>query len=158
MPGENRTTQTAGPYPIQCFQATPGWFELVGQPVGNRTDIPTITPDHVPAVGKGETEDCLVLDILAPKSVLSNKASSNVAVLVNIHGGGFVVGSKTYNGPGIGFLEAAARNGIDLVYVSINYRLGLFVSTHTERNRVRQQLTGITLGISCRCRGRRDPT
>ncbi|CEJ91134.1 hypothetical protein VHEMI06867 [[Torrubiella] hemipterigena] len=125
MPGKNRTTQTAGPYPIQCFQATPGWFELVGQSIGNRTDIPTITPDDVPAAGKGETEDCLVLDILAPKSVLSNKAS-NVAVLVNIHGGGFVVGSKTYNGPGIGFLEAAARNGIDLVYVSINYRLGLF--------------------------------
>lgn len=48
-------------------------------------------------------------------------------MLLFIHGGGYVTGSKTFFGQGVGLMETAAAHGIDLVFVSINYRLGLFV-------------------------------
>jgi para-nitrobenzyl esterase len=61
-------------------------------------------------------EDCLTLNIWAPADGKANKA-----VMVFIHGGGFVVGSSKeslYNGASI------AKYG-DVVLVNLNYRLGL---------------------------------
>ena len=65
-----------------------------------------------------ESEDCLYLNIWAPAA----EAEVPRPVLVWIHGGGFVIGSGSdaqYNGVGY------ATRG-DLVYVTINYRLGGF--------------------------------
>jgi para-nitrobenzyl esterase len=65
---------------------------------------------------KLHNEDCLTLNIWSPAS-----GSDNKAVMVFIHGGGFVVGSSKsslYHG------DAIAKVG-DVVYVSLNYRLGL---------------------------------
>jgi para-nitrobenzyl esterase len=62
------------------------------------------------------TEDCLTLNIWSPPAGNDQKA-----VMVFIHGGGFVVGSsksRLYHG------DFIAKYG-DVVFVSLNYRLGL---------------------------------
>lgn len=64
------------------------------------------------------SEDCLYLNIWKPAKVAENE---KLPVLVWIHGGGFVTGSGTiplYGG------ETFAQN--QTVYVTINYRVGIF--------------------------------
>lgn len=95
--------------------------------MGNLTGVPPVLEGDLPAPEAGTNEDCLFLDVLVPEEVYE-KGNSNTSVLVFLHGGGYVQGSKTAYGPGVGLLEAAEENGHDLIYVSINYRLGLFVS------------------------------
>lgn len=52
--------------------------------------------------------------------------------MVWIHGGGYVVGSKSTqgsSGDATGLLKASQQsNGMGAVFVSLNYRLGAFVS------------------------------
>jgi para-nitrobenzyl esterase len=65
---------------------------------------------------KVNVEDCLTLNIWSPLSGTDKKA-----VMVFIHGGGFVSGSSKsslYHG------DYIAKNG-DVVFVSLNYRMGL---------------------------------
>ncbi|KAH0426617.1 carboxylesterase family protein [Colletotrichum camelliae] len=125
-PAENRTTQTAGSYGIECPQAQPGWFNYIGSDVGNQTEMPSFTEDDVYPPQPGSSEDCLFLDVLVPENVFNRRKTATVPVLLFIHGGGYVQGSKTQYGSGVGLLNAAAQNGQDMIYVSINYRLGLF--------------------------------
>lgn len=94
--------------------------------MGNLTGVPPVLEWDLPALKPGTNEDCLFLDVLVPEEV-HKKRNSNTSVLVFLHGGGYVQGSKTAYGPGVGLLEAAEENGQSLIYVSINYRLGLFV-------------------------------
>jgi para-nitrobenzyl esterase len=66
---------------------------------------------------KGYSENCLTLNVWVKTESTTNKRS----VIVYIHGGGFVSGGSScdvYDG------EAIAKK--DVVYVSINYRLGIF--------------------------------
>jgi carboxylesterase type B len=63
------------------------------------------------------SEDCLILDVLVP----SKPVSSNLPVLLQIHGGGYVSGSAQTPGDGL----VNASNG-QIMYVSIQYRLGMF--------------------------------
>jgi para-nitrobenzyl esterase len=64
----------------------------------------------------GGSEDCLYLNVQAPASAT---ASSNLPVMVWIHGGGLTTGSgQEYDG-------SALINSGNVVYVSFNYRLGL---------------------------------
>lgn len=58
-------------------------------------------------------EDCLYLNVFTP--TLNPKA--NLDVLVYIHGGAFMFGSKNLQGPEI-------LQGNDIVQVNMNYRLG----------------------------------
>ena len=61
------------------------------------------------------SEDCLTLNVVAPKS----PPDTSLPVMVFIHGGGYFMGSSAtpiYDG------AALARQGC--VYVSVNYRLG----------------------------------
>lgn len=49
--------------------------------------------------------------------------------MVWIHGGGYTLGWKTLYGSGAGLVRASQSNGKDgVIYVALNYRLGLFVS------------------------------
>ncbi|KAK3936036.1 carboxylesterase family protein-like protein [Diplogelasinospora grovesii] len=81
---------------------------------------PASTPDP------RENEDCLLLDVIAPKTAFDNKATKKVPVLVWIHGGGYTAGSKNDNNPA-GLVAQGMRDGkAGFVYVGINYRLGLF--------------------------------
>jgi carboxylesterase type B len=56
-------------------------------------------------------------------------------VLVWIYGGGFTAGSKTAKGNPAGLLARARdNNSSGIIYVALNYRLGLFVSMAISRN------------------------
>ncbi|XP_068084825.1 esterase FE4 [Anabrus simplex] len=72
----------------------------------------------------GSDEDCLFLNVYTPELPGSGSLKP---VLVWIHGGGFSVGSGNYERQGPQFL---INKGI--VYVSINYRLGIFGFLSTE--------------------------
>ncbi|KAH8886626.1 alpha/beta-hydrolase [Thozetella sp. PMI_491] len=74
-----------------------------------------------------QTEACLALDVYVPESVFNNRSISKVPVLVWIHGGGFTSGSKSASSNPVGLISRSILNGEPgLVYVTINYRLGLF--------------------------------
>ncbi|XP_022105590.1 acetylcholinesterase-like [Acanthaster planci] len=74
--------------------------------------------DPSQVIGATKSEDCLHLNIFAPKPAVPGGA----AVMVWIHGGGFVVGSgieSIYRG------QALVALG-DVIIVTINYRLNVF--------------------------------
>lgn len=78
-------------------------------------DVPGL--DAVPLIGSGwvEGDDYLSLNVLRPATDVSS-----LPVMVFIHGGGFVIGSKdapVHDG------TAFARDGV--VFVAINYRMGI---------------------------------
>ncbi|RJE24716.1 Carboxylesterase family [Aspergillus sclerotialis] len=89
--------------PATCVQGKPAWL---GEQSGSES--PT-----------SSDEDCLVLNVLAPANA---NASSNLAVMVQIHGGGYTIGSAE-SSPGNALVHQS--NGT-LVYVSIQYRLGAY--------------------------------
>jgi len=85
-----------------CVQTTPYWN------ITNTSSIPV----------NAESEDCLLLDILMP----AQPANSRLVTMVQIHGGGYTTGnSQTY--PGYALVNQSQGN---LIYVSIQYRLGAF--------------------------------
>jgi len=60
--------------------------------------------------------------------------------LVWIHGGGQVLGYKSIYGGGAGLLAASQTNGGEgVIYVAINYRLGLFVRISHSRHSSNEQ-------------------
>lgn len=130
-PTTNRSIQTAGEFGVSCLQAQPAWIDYSGTDISNLTRIPPLTAGDLPTEAAGSSEDCLFLDVLVPARVFHTKPKAALPVLVFIHGGGFVQGSKSASGSGGGLLNAAALNQRDVVYVSINYRLGIFVSGFT---------------------------
>jgi para-nitrobenzyl esterase len=73
--------------------------------------------DIAPLIGRGwvEGDEYLTLDVLRPTT-----GGSGLPVMVFIHGGGFVVGSKD---AGVQDGSTFARDGI--VYVAFNYRMGV---------------------------------
>jgi acetyl esterase/lipase len=61
--------------------------------------------------------------------VSQNGTKSGAPVLVWIYGGGYVSGDKTSSGNPAGLIARSLENGNEgIVYVAMNYRLGLFVS------------------------------
>ncbi|MCJ1474091.1 hypothetical protein MMC13_002749 [Lambiella insularis] len=114
-----------------CPQALPAWL-LIGSPNAEGAPFNT-TPSNfsaadIPPPAPGESEDCLFLDVLVPKEVWDARqtAKKGAPVLVWIHGGGFVLGSKTSFGAGDGLVARGQEAGEGVVFVAINYRLGLF--------------------------------
>lgn len=110
-----------------CPQAQPKWIDFSGGSVGNLTQVPLLTAAELPAAAPGSSEDCLFLDIIVPETIFNDRHTKKAPVVVFVHGGGYVESYKTASGSGIGLIQAAAEDGNDLVYVTINYRLGLFV-------------------------------
>lgn len=75
------------------------------------------------------SEDCLFLDVLLPKSVWNTRQGARAPVLVWIPGGGFDIGWKDASGAGYGLVTRSQQFGSKgVILVSVNYRLGLFVS------------------------------
>ncbi|KAF2459518.1 Alpha/Beta hydrolase protein [Lineolata rhizophorae] len=108
---------------------------LSGVPLGQiaipELDTTPVTP------GPQETEDCLYLDVMAPKDALQSAVGQPTAVfsppkpgapvLVWIHGGSYTTGSKDFYGDLSGLYPRLDVAGIEkMVFVSINYRLGAF--------------------------------
>ncbi|KAK5117720.1 hypothetical protein LTR62_005144 [Meristemomyces frigidus] len=69
---------------------------------------------HTP---QGQSENCLILDVLVP----DHPVSSSLPVMVQIHGGGYTQGNaQSY--PGDAMVNASNGN---MIYVSMQYRLGM---------------------------------
>lgn len=89
-------------------------------------------PSGPPAVSYDPrtTEDCLFLDVLAPKSAFDMN-TTGLPVLVYIYGGGYSSGEKTGYGEfnPAGLFAASVSSGTGnpgFVWVAMNYRLGAF--------------------------------
>lgn len=98
----NGQTLSATEYGPACYQAVPAWL-----PVNPQTYAPY-----------GQSEDCLLLDVLVP----INPVSSRLPVMVQIPAGGYVVGSST-TVPGDALVN---RSNGNIIYVQLQYRLGMF--------------------------------
>jgi carboxylesterase type B len=81
---------------------------------GITANLGSTTPSTIP-----QSEDCLLLDVLVPM----NPVSPSLPVLVQIHGGGYIIGSPTTIAPGDAMVNASNGN---IIYVQIQYRLGMF--------------------------------
>ncbi|KAF2755773.1 alpha/beta-hydrolase [Pseudovirgaria hyperparasitica] len=90
---------TPGP---ACVQGKPTWFV--------DEEFPLPRPPGI--------EDCLLLDIKVP----ANPSSSSLPVMLEIHGGGYVLGSTSAY-PGYALMQHARG---DMIFVSIQYRLGAY--------------------------------
>lgn len=100
----------------QALAFGPACVQLPGMSAGDNA------PESEVVVG---SEDCLTLNVFAPKSVVSSDSLSadinqkKLPVMVWIHGGGNAVGSaQVYND-----MSALTKRGV--IVVTINYRLGL---------------------------------
>ncbi|KAI1004019.1 Carboxylesterase [Podosphaera aphanis] len=140
-PAVNRTLNNAQQKNILCPQAHPFWEYLALSFLSNQDEDSlhkveervkgleaSLTIDniwtHIPFDSR-TSEDCLFLDVFVPKDVFNKKKSA--PVMVWIHGGGYVGGDKTSAGiPTTLLSKSQDRNKEGIVYVSMNYRLGLF--------------------------------
>lgn len=98
-------------------------------------EIANITVAELPTPDPRTSEDCLFLDVIVPESIFNAKhdpLTEKAAVLVLIHGGGFTTGDKAgSNLVGAGdpaglFTQSQANNQTGVIYIAMNYRLGLF--------------------------------
>lgn len=107
---------------IICPQAIPKWLTTGA--------ITPFGPGDIPPVDPRTSEDCLFLDVLLPKRLWDTRQYVRAPVLVWIHGGGFVAGWKDASGRGYGLVSRSHDFGDQgVILVSVNYRLGLFVSS-----------------------------
>ncbi|KAI0394859.1 carboxylesterase family protein [Xylariaceae sp. FL0594] len=87
------------------------------------------TPLPLSARDPLESEDCLFLDVMVPRTIFNKRHSAKAPVLVYIFSGGFTFGAKNNFGPfggsSAGLLSSSRISSPDgLIYVAINYRLG----------------------------------
>ncbi|KAJ5535540.1 hypothetical protein N7527_001794 [Penicillium freii] len=138
-PEKNRAHVQTGDVGQVCPNALPVWalLQIEWLPsYWNHTDFQISTNissypyNPLPADGR-TTEDCLFLDVLVPKRIFdqNNKKGSEydqlAPVLVWIHGGGQVSGEKAeYDASGL--IQRSMNNEDGIVFVEINYRLGVF--------------------------------
>lgn len=76
----------------------------------------------IPILGAWGSEDCLYLNIWRPQS-----AEVSLPVYLFVHGGGNSIGTSSY----ADYQGQAVAASSDMVYVSINYRLGIFGWFHS---------------------------
>ncbi|KAG9684700.1 carboxylesterase family protein-like protein, partial [Aureobasidium melanogenum] len=135
-PTVNRTHVQIGSVARICPQAIPEWEAIALQFLPaylqghtNFTmsdfDLSMISSNSSAiAVDPTEDEDCLLLDVMVPEDIFYSDEQH--PVMVWIHGGGFLTGSKTVAGNPAGWLERSKNSdgSSGVIYVSINYRLG----------------------------------
>ncbi|CAG7920385.1 unnamed protein product [Penicillium olsonii] len=135
-PETNRTHVQIGDIGRVCPGALPLWGLLQAQwlstywqnaTLGISPDLSSYPYQPLPPDGR-TTEDCLFLDIIVPKAIFERESSENKSlapVLVWIHGGGQVYGEKAENDPS-GLIKRSMDGNDGIVFVEINYRLGVF--------------------------------
>lgn len=121
----------------------PAWFEpaveyltalRLGQDTSNFTipPPPPSLPATRPPLDPSTSEDCLFLDVVVPQQVFTKNSGPGAPVLVWIYGGGFTLGDKASSlssGNPATLVSRSLEDGQGgIVYVAMNYRLGLFVS------------------------------
>lgn len=93
-------------YGLECVQYFPAW-------VGGLTPFLNA---QAPTPARTAGEDCLLLDVLVPNSPVS----TSLPVVIQIHGGGYTLGSSTsYDGTAL-----VSYSKGQIIYVQIQYRLG----------------------------------
>ncbi|XP_022111950.1 cholinesterase 1-like [Acanthaster planci] len=99
--------------------------ELRAAEVGNRCPQPKMPLGNDVTLTGNIAEDCLSVDVFVPQPV-----PPKAAVLVYIHGGGFLVGAGSIDG----FYGTPIAAVGDVIVVALNYRLGAlgFLSTGDE--------------------------
>jgi hypothetical protein len=112
-----------------CYQQSAPWFQfsvpLVIQTIMNGGI--TVPPSGPSPPVTGQSEDCLLLDVSVPKDVFDAQAAgaltSPIPVIVWIHGGGYIEGSKQGFNPA-GLIAQSRRKGAKgIIFVAIQYRL-----------------------------------
>ncbi|KAK8223249.1 carboxylesterase family protein-like protein [Phyllosticta capitalensis] len=120
-----------------CPQALPRWTGIAPTWLTNyitKGEIPPGIPNvdlssqaNASLLGDPrQTEDCLFLDVIVPQDVFEKPSRSRAPVLVWFHGGGYTSVSKSDSGDPYGLLNRSRTNGEEIIYVTINYRLGAF--------------------------------
>lgn len=149
LPTANSSTMNNGSSDVICMQAYPEWIvQLQAEAYGVSVDVMT----QILYAESGQTEACLVLDVYVPAAVFDGNATSKgihmishspftlyqthgltdtgqklAPVLLWMHGGGFTYGSKTSTGSPAGIIARSNLNESEgIIFVSINYRLGMF--------------------------------
>jgi carboxylesterase type B len=88
----------------------------------------------IPTPDPREDEDCLFLDVLAPRDILKNAGNGTGApVLVWLYGGAYIVGEKSLFGNPAGLLLRSGLNSIamaspEVIFVALNYRVSVSAS------------------------------
>lgn len=127
---------------VICPQAYPKWLTTGA--------VTPFTPADIPPIDPRTSEDCLFLDVLLPKGVWETRKSSRAPVLVWISGGGFDIGWKDASGKGHGLVTRSQHSGSQgLILVSLNYRLGLFVSSAMRPQTSTEEFYFSTLSVLC---------
>ncbi|ESZ89551.1 carboxylesterase family protein [Sclerotinia borealis F-4128] len=131
----NRTIST-GQEARTCYQAHPLWLNTAWQRIQG-VPLDEIKPssfdiNNPPSHDASQSEDCLFLDVMATTKIFDKNSNtepcdegSGAPVLVWIDGGGFTGGYKHETNPA-GLIKNSIILGEEFVYVSINYRLGLY--------------------------------
>ena len=138
-PAVNRSVVQTGREEAICPQGTASWLfpasDIVAGTPPTYTSVPPFGPSNLTGFDPRQTEDCLFLDVLVPKQIFDAKNhSKNAAVLFSISASANTGASKTWYGSGAGLISRSVRNGgPGVIYVSPNYRVGLFVSRNLTR-------------------------
>lgn len=137
-PSTNRTQIQNGTEGRVCPQSSTLWQEYItdpflesystGKPFRGSSNISSF-PYKPGPIGPEITEDCLFLDVIAPKKTFDSAHSKTIVpkkslapVLVWIYGGGYTTGDKsTFDS--LGLLKRSQKNGNGIVYVALNYRV-----------------------------------
>ncbi|KAF2167043.1 hypothetical protein M409DRAFT_54257 [Zasmidium cellare ATCC 36951] len=141
---EYNKTKNDGSRSAICPQYQVGWYPAAEEFIEDMLLIPALpskwtkkinVDDYEKLNPKQEldprsSEDCLLLDISVPKHVWDcrgKKGRFSAAVLVWIHGGGYISGSKDDIGNPESLLKTADNEeNTGVIHVAFNYRLGAF--------------------------------
>lgn len=147
LPPRREQTLQRGESERTCFQAQPDWQRvlypwLTAYESDNFTDfyekfpgppalppIPANLSQLFPPLLPSETEDCLFLDVHVPKEIFDRRGYKTMngtgsAIMLWVHGGGLILGSKTTDSDFKGLLAKSRENSQEpVIIISINYRV-----------------------------------
>ena len=134
-PLQNRSVVQTGEVGRVCPQAWPTWYLRGKEYIAGNPDAGTLSPaELIPPPDPRETEDCLFLDILVPKTVFDNRHNKKglAPVMVWVYGGGFTFSYKGNDGDPSTIVKASqqSEDKDGVIYVAFNYR----VSHHSVRH------------------------
>ncbi|PSR78386.1 Alpha/Beta hydrolase protein [Coniella lustricola] len=114
IPIENSTAYTgqtiqATTQAPACIQGYPSWQYASDVQPGSFAYTP-----------QGQSEDCLIVDVLVPSD--PQNITGGLSVVVQIHGGGYTTGSAL-SYPGDSLVHASSGG---IIYVAMQYRLGVY--------------------------------
>ncbi|KAH7243046.1 Alpha/Beta hydrolase protein [Fusarium solani] len=128
-PVKNRKAIQKGDIGSSCPQALAEWYACNLALQKQVIKSPSECGKHlIPPPDPLEREDCLFLDVIAPRAAI-DEPSKKVPVMVWIYGGGYAFGRKGLDGDPSGLIERSKEvdpDGRGVIFVTFNYRGGAF--------------------------------